>query len=77
MVAPMIWTARLVTRVIGVVLLTVGFLCVPVGLGASPKRDTSLFFNFADAGVYLRIAVILVPLSVAVIILSYLLPGDD
>jgi len=73
----MIWTARTVARVLGFVLLSVGFLCVPVGVGASPKRDTSLFFNFADLGLYLRVALIIMPVGLVVIIVSFLLPGDD
>jgi hypothetical protein len=55
----------------------IGFLCLPVGFGANPKRDTSLFFNFADLGLYFQLAVILIPAGVVVALLSFLLPSDD
>ena len=73
----MIWTSRVIAQLGGVILCVVGFLCLPVGLGASPKRDTSLFFNFADLGLYLKVALILMPVGLVVILLSFLLPGDD
>jgi hypothetical protein len=73
----MIWTARDLARVLGFVLLGFGFLCLPVGIGASPKRDTSVFFNVADMGLYLKVALILMPLGLVVIIVSFFLPGDD
>ena len=73
----MIWTPRVVIRVAGVVISTIGFLCLPVGFGANPKRDTSLFFNFADLGLYLQLALILIPAGVVLALLSFLLPRDD
>ena len=72
----MIWTARDVAWVLGFVLLGFGFLCLPVGIGASPKRDKSAFFNFADMGLYLKIALILMPLGLVIIIVSFFLPDD-
>ncbi len=72
----MIWTARDVARMVGFVLLGFGFLCLPVGIGASPKRDTSAFFSFADMGLYLKIALILMPLGLVIIIVSFFLPDD-
>lgn len=73
----MIWTPRVITRIAGIILFGIGFLCLPVGWGASPKRDTSLFFNFADLGLYLRVALILMSSGIGTVILSFLLPGDD
>jgi hypothetical protein len=73
----MIWTPRLIIQVAGIILFFAGLLCLPVGWGASPKRDTSLFFNFADLGLYLRAALILMPVGIGVAISSFLLPGDD
>ena len=34
----------------GIVTLLVGGLALPVGIGISPKRDTSVFHNLADFG---------------------------
>jgi hypothetical protein len=73
----MIWTPRLIIRIAGIIFFGIGFLCLPVGWGASPQRDTSLFFNFADLGLYLRVALILMPSGIGIVILSFLLPGDD
>jgi hypothetical protein len=73
----MIWTPRIVARVIGIVLLSLGLLCVPLGIGASAKRDTSVFSNFADQGLYMQAALILIVGGVVVALLSLLLPRDD
>lgn len=35
---------------LGTVLFCLGFMCLPLGFGASPKRHLSLFNNFADLG---------------------------
>lgn len=67
----------MVVQVAGVVISTIGFFCLPVGFGASPKRDTSLFFNFADLGLYLKFALILIPAGIVIALLSFLLPRDD
>ena len=79
---PRVWASVLlllaaILWIVGVVLFVVGFLCLPVGIGASPKRDTSVFFNFADMGAYLRVALVLIPSGVLIALLSFLLPGDD
>jgi hypothetical protein len=73
----MIWTPRVVVQILGVGICVIGFLCLPVGWGASPRRDTSLFFNFADLGLYLQAALILIPAGIVVALLSFLLPGSD
>jgi hypothetical protein len=73
----MIWTPRLITRVVAIVAFVAGVLCLPVGLGGGPKRRTSLFFNFADFGVYLEAALVLMGVGVVIALLSFLLPKDD
>ena len=55
----------------------IGFCCLPVGWGASPKRDASLFFHFVDLGLYLQVALILIPAGIVLALLSFLFPGDD
>jgi hypothetical protein len=42
-----------------------GILCLPVGLGVSPKRDLSGFFNLADVGLFVKAAAALGALGVA------------
>jgi hypothetical protein len=52
-------------------------VCLPVGLGVSPKRDLSLFNNLADMGAFIKAALILIPVGLIVAVLSYLLPGPE
>ena len=73
----MIWTPRIVVRAIGTVVSMLGLLCLPVGFGANPKRDTSLFSNFVDLGLYLQLPLILIPAGIVILLLSFLLPRDD
>jgi hypothetical protein len=73
----MIWTPRIVVRAIGTAVSMLGLLCLPVGFGASPKRDISLFSNFVDLGLYLQLALILIPTGIVMLLLSFLLPRDD
>jgi hypothetical protein len=73
----MIWTPRVAVQGAGVLISTIGFLCLPLGFGGNPKRDTSLFSNFADLGLFFQFALILIPAGVVVALLSFLLPRDD
>ena len=60
----------------GVVLVAVGFGCFPLGYGVSPKRDTSLFNNFADLGAFVKYGLTLLTLGATMMLLSFLMPRD-
>ena len=68
---------KLVLRFSGIVALAIGAMCFPVGFGVSPKRDLSAFSNLADMGVFLKAGLVLVPIGVVVLVVSYFLPGDE
>jgi hypothetical protein len=73
----MVWTPRDIGRVIAGVVFCFGCLCLPLGFGANPKRDTSLFENFADLGLWFRIALVMIPLGIIIALFSFFLPSDD
>ncbi|EDY16312.1 hypothetical protein CfE428DRAFT_6125 [Chthoniobacter flavus Ellin428] len=54
---------------IGGVLLGLGLMCLPLGFGANPERDTSAFFRAADTGVWLKLGLTLA-LSGATVLLA-------
>lgn len=68
---------KLPLRAGGVVIAAIGLMCLPVGLGVSPKRDLSLFNNLADIGVFLKAALVVIPLGLIGAAVSYLLPGAE
>ena len=72
----MISRFRTFARISGVVFLAVGLICLPLGAGGNSKQHTSLFFHFADVDGYIQIAMVLIPIGIAVILLSYLLQGN-
>jgi hypothetical protein len=41
-------------RGIGIVAVLVGVLAFPVRIGINPERDTSIFHNFADLGLFVE-----------------------
>jgi hypothetical protein len=59
-------------RVAGFLILMFGVLCLPTWYEGSPKRDTSVFNNFADMGFFLTTALVLIPIGIIVLVLSYL-----
>ena len=59
--------------IVGVVLCSLGFMCFPIGYGASPKRDTSLFNNFADLGAFIHTGIALFCAGLLVIALTLLI----
>ena len=66
---------RIVIRVLGAVILTLGMLCLPAGAGASPKRDLSAFFRAADTGAFLwHPGLVLLAVGLPLLIVSFLLP---
>lgn len=58
---------------IGGVLLGLGLLCLPLGFGANPERDTSAFFRAADTGIWLKLAIALILAGATVLLASPLL----
>jgi hypothetical protein len=65
-------TLRDYLRIAGVIVFSLGFLCLPIGYSASPKRDLSLFLNFADMGFFLSIALALIPAGILTFAASYI-----
>jgi hypothetical protein len=43
----------------------------------SPKRDLSAFFNLADMGMFLKAALVLIPFGSILLVVGYMLPGDE
>ena len=62
--------------VAGVTVFGVGLLCIPAGLGTSPKRDLSRFFNLADMGLFWKWGAALVVIGLVLIVISMMLPDD-
>jgi len=69
-------TAKEWVRAVGIVLFALGVMCFPIGFGVSPKRDLSLFFNFADVGAFWKAGVVLVAIGVLVLIVSAIIPSN-
>jgi hypothetical protein len=63
-------------RSAGTVLVLIGLGCFPLGFGVSSKRDTSIFNNFADLGAFLKCGLALLTIDVAVVLVSFMMPGD-
>ncbi|MGH7831984.1 MAG: hypothetical protein ACREP8_17610, partial [Candidatus Binatia bacterium] len=63
----------------GIVFILVGGLSFPVGIGINPKRDTSLFHNLADIGLFIRYGFILIGVGIVLLVVSALIPakGED
>lgn len=68
---------RLALRVGGWLVLSLGLSSLPVGYGASPARDLSLFKNLADAGVFIKAAVAFIAVGVALLLASSLMSRFD
>jgi hypothetical protein len=66
--------ARTVVQIIGVTTMLVGGGALPVGWGASPKRDLSAFNNAADLGAFVKPGVVLIGAGLLVLLVSFLLP---
>jgi heme/copper-type cytochrome/quinol oxidase subunit 1 len=65
-------------RIIGVLVTAAGLLCLPVGIGVSPKRDLSFFSNLADLNILLEIGAICMTIGVLFLVVSLFLPcGED
>lgn len=68
-------TAKEWVETVGFVLIACGLMCFPIGMGVSPKRDTSLFNNFADLGVFWKAGSILFAVGVLVLLISAIIPS--
>lgn len=68
--------AKLLLRIVGVALLLLGLMCLPSGSGISPKRDLSAFNNLADAGLFLRVGLV-VTTGGALLVAAWILPGRN
>ena len=62
---------------IGTVMASIGFLCLPIGYGASPYRNTSFFNNLADLGAFLNIGLIMLAIGGAMVLISLLIREKD
>ena len=62
-------------RLIGTIISLLGFTCLPLVLGTSPKRDLSLFNNFSDLGFFLKGGLFLLVTGLVVLILSFFIPN--
>jgi hypothetical protein len=60
----------LTLRFSGAIALAIGVMCLPVGYGISPKRDLSAFSNLADMGLFLKAALLLVPIGILALTIS-------
>ncbi len=62
---------REILRIVGVVIFALGMVCLPVGYGANPKRDSSSYFlNLADSGQFFNLALILLLLGSLTFLIS-------
>ena len=61
--------------IVGVVLCCLGFMCLPLGYGANPKRDLNLFSNFADLGAFIQTGFLLLGAGLLVFTLTLLISG--
>ena len=64
-------------RGIGVVIALVGLGALPVGMGVSPKRDTSLFNNLADTGMFIKYGLLVILLGIVILVGSVFIPPYD
>jgi hypothetical protein len=54
-----------------------GLLCFPIGFGASPKRDTSAFSNFADLGIFFKAGLILLTVGLLLLVITLFIPRQN
>ena len=70
-------TMRSWIRGIGAVIALLGLGALPIGVGVSPKRDTSLFSNLADAGIFIKYGLLLILIGIVILVGSVFLPPYD
>lgn len=64
-------------RGIGIVATLIGVMALPLGMGVSPKRDTSFFANLADTGTFIKFSFFLLGVGIVLLIVSILIGADD
>jgi hypothetical protein len=64
-------------KVIGIVIALIGLGALPLGMGVSPKRDTSFFNILADTGVFTKYGLLLILIVIVVLIASAFIPSHD
>jgi hypothetical protein len=64
-------------KTISIILMAIGILCLPIGFGASPKRDTSVFSSFADLGIFLKSGLIMLALGLLLLLIGPLIPSRN
>jgi hypothetical protein len=60
---------------IGIVTVLVGGSSFPLGMGINPERDTSIFHNLADLGLFIEYGFVLILLGIVLIVVSLLIPS--
>lgn len=61
----------------GIVIALIGLGALPLGIGVSPKRDTSFFNNLADTGMFITYGLVLILIGIVVLIVSAFIPPHD
>jgi len=67
---------KLILRMGGIVVFCIGVSFLPVGYGANPKADLSVFTNIVDMGSFISDGMILMAVGVVACVASALLPGE-
>jgi len=62
-------------RGIGIVAVLVGVLAFPVRIGINPERDTSIFHNFADLGLFAEYAFVPIGVGIVLVLVSLVIPS--
>lgn len=60
-----------------IVLMAIGILCLPIGFGTSPKRDTSVFSSFVDLGIFLKSGLIMLALGLLLLLIASLISSRN
>jgi hypothetical protein len=66
---------KTILRVGGMIIVAIGIMCLPVA-HATPKRDTSVFYNLADLDAFVRIGFSMIGVGLAALAISRAIPAD-
>jgi hypothetical protein len=70
-------TLRSWVRGIGLAIALLGLGALPLGVGVSPMRDTNLFNNLADTGMFIKYGLLLILLGIVILVGSVFIPPYD